>query len=234
LRTQREVKSALCEVLGREVDALLIPRDFARRNGSIDYVRQCVGGMQTVRISFHLMPKYEHGACCHVYPSLRMFFPDVGRVGLAMVGGDKLLLASAPEVTLNEPIDFVIPKEHHVRWFAYDDETLLECIRSMKNSLATWVIPFLDEYRTPASLVFAYEQRDVRFLWQRHFYIYVAAAYILASKPDVAMRVLEENLGQARPKRQYAKAFEYVKALLTHESGFARGVEEDEFAGDDT
>jgi hypothetical protein len=59
-----------------------------------------------------------------------------------------------------------------------------------------------------------FETRDERIPAQRHFYIYLAAAFILLEQPTNAMKVLETKFGKPGARREYAKAFEYVENLL--------------------
>lgn len=131
-----------------------------------------------------------------------------------MVGGNAWLLANAPSMIISQPIDFAIPKEEHTSWYTYGSDTFPECVRSIRSSVVRWIVPFLDHYQSFKSLTFAYENNEERILKQRHFYIRVAAAYLLLRQPQSAIKTLEDKLGQAGPKRDYAKAFEYVEKIL--------------------
>jgi hypothetical protein len=111
-------------------------------------------------------------------------------------------------------MDIAIPKDRYIRWYTSGRESVLECVKSIRSSLETWVLPFLDEYTTVSSLTTAYEKHDERFEWQRHSYVYVAAAYLLVGQAEKAMQVLEDHFGKPGPRRKYAKAFEYVTARL--------------------
>jgi hypothetical protein len=142
-------------------------------------------------------------------------FPEVNRVASELVGGNTSLIGGSPDITLAQPMDFVVPKNAHVYWFTYgqkDDYVL--CVRSIKGYIDKWVVPFLNEYTTVNSLANYFETRDVRIPAQRHFYIYLTAAFILLEQPTNALNVLETKFGRSSARREYSKAFDYVENLL--------------------
>ncbi len=65
-----------------------------------------------------------------------------------------------------------------------------------------------------AALTEGFERQDECLPHDRRFVLFIAAAYTLLGQPVKAMEVLETKLGKAGPRRQYAKAFEYVNNLL--------------------
>lgn len=207
--SKKEAQAILCDALATELDDVLAASSFARRANSLDYIRQCEGGKQMLRMVFAYKPKYQPGATGHIYPQITVVLPELNKLALEMVAGNQRLIGD-PDITFSQPIDMVIPKEHHLRWFTYGPATFGECVTSIRSSLETWVIPFLDEYTAVDSITSAYETGDDRIMMQRHFYIYVAAAYIMQQKPELAKQVLEDKLGRAGPRREYAQAFEYV------------------------
>jgi hypothetical protein len=131
-----------------------------------------------------------------------------------MVGGQHGVIGSS-DITLWQPLDFVVPKNAHVYWFTYgqEDDYVL-CVRSIKGYIEKWIIPLLDVYSNVESLANYFETKDERIHPQRHFYIYVAAVFILLNQPMKAMEVLETKFGKPGARREYAKAFEYVENLL--------------------
>ena len=100
-------------------------------------------------------------------------------------------------------------------WFTYgrEDDYVL-CVRSIQGYIEKWIMPFLDDYASVNSLANYFEIKDERIPAQRHFYIYVAAAFILLQQPAKSMQVLESKFGKAGPRRDYAKAFKYVEDLI--------------------
>lgn len=207
--SKKEAQGMLRDALATELDDVLAASSFARRANSLDYTRTCKDGKQKLRMVFTYKPKYQPGASGHIYPQITVVLPELNELAIEMVGGNQRLIGD-PNITFSQPIDMVIPKEHHLRWFTTGPATFGECVASIRSSLDTWIVPFLDEYTTIESITTAYESGDDRIMMQRHFYIYIAAAYILQQKPELAKQVLEDKLGRAGPRREYAQAFEYV------------------------
>lgn len=211
--SKQAAETLLRRSLAADLDDRLAASSFARRADSLEYSRNCDAGKQMLRTFLAFKPKYHPEATAHIMVHLVVEFPEVNRVALEMVGGDAWLLANAPQITFAQPIDIVIPKEHHIRWYTYGPETFESCVKSIRSSLETWVIPFLDEYTTVESIASVYETDDDRVIKQQQFYISVAAAYVLLQKPEMATQVLEDKLGKAGPRRDYAQAFNYVGNL---------------------
>jgi hypothetical protein len=213
IETKDSIREVLCRVLTAELDFYLNANGFTRDKTSLEYVRPCDAGEQVLEMDFDFKPNMEPGASAYIYPWLRLTFPAVNRIALEMVDG-VLSLIGAADITLRQPIDFVVPKGCRVRWFSYGrEEDYVLCVRSIKGYLEEWVIPFLDKYTTVDSLANYFTNKDDRIPAQRQFYIYVAAAYILLTQPAKAMQVLESNFGKAGPRRDYAKAFQYVERV---------------------
>jgi len=212
IETKKEAQSYLREALSTELDDVLAASSFVRRTNSLEYSRKCISGRQLIRMYYTFKPKYQPGASGHIYPQITVEFPELNQLALEMVDGNERLIGDA-NITFSQPIDMVIPKEHHLRWFTYGPETFSECVGSIKLSLESWIIPFSDEYTSVSSITSAYESNDGRIVMQKHFFIYVAAAYLLLGKLESAMEVLEDKLGRAGPRRDYSNAFEYVRRV---------------------
>ena len=212
--TKKIVREKLCRALAAELDPYLEAGGFTRGKNSLDYIRSCEGGEQVLQMHFTFKPTLDSRANAHIYPWLRLKFPDVNQIASEMVGGQHGVIGTS-DITLAEPMEFAVPKDCRVLWFTYGrDEDYVLCVRSIQGYIEKWVIPFLDEYTTVKSLTDYYETKDERIRAGRHFYIYVAAAYILLRQPAKAMEVLESRFGKAGPRRDYARAFEYVACLL--------------------
>jgi hypothetical protein len=215
METKKDVRETLRGVLAEELDPYMSLNGFARRSNSLDYVRKCAAGEQLLQMHFTFKPTIDSRANAYIYPWIRLNFPDVNQVALEMVGGNTWLIGGDSDATFAQPMDFVVPKEAHVYWFTYGrDEDYVLCVRSIQGYIEKWIIPFLDEYSTINSVANYFERKDERIPAQRSFYIYVAAAYVLLKQPDKAMEVLESKFGKAGPRREYAKAFEYVESLI--------------------
>lgn len=213
--SKSDVHKTLCRVLAAELDPYLETKGFVRESNSLEYVRSCEAGEQVLLMDFDYKPTIDSRANARICPWLRLKFPEVNRIASEMVGGNTSLIGGSPDITLAQPMDFVVPKNAHVYWFTYgqEDDYVL-CARSIKGYIEEWIVPFLNEYTTVNSLANYFETRDERIPAQRHFYIYLAAAFVLLEQPAKAMEVLEKKFGKAGPRREYARAFEYVGNLL--------------------
>lgn len=213
IETRREFQLILRETLSAEIDPVLTVHGFHRRKNSMEYKRACKDGKQSLLMYFEFRPRYHPGADGRIYPWIRLSFPSLNALVLDMLGRDPALLGD-PETTVSQPMDKAIPKDQFTRWYTHGRESMVECVRSITSSLEKWVVPFLDEYTTASSLATAYEKHDERLVWQRGIYIYVAAAYLLTGQANKAKQVLEDHFGAPGPRREYARAFEYVSAHL--------------------
>jgi hypothetical protein len=208
MRSKQEIKTDLLAALASEGDGPLNEMGFKRRKGMIDYTRKKASAGHTIAFVTDLFPRYQPDAEAHIHPMMRLAMPSVSERALALVNGNKLLLANAPEVIVNQPIEFTAPKDCYVRWFATGQDEFQDRIREIVDFVQTWTIPLLDELASPESLIHTYLQADDRLFKQQHWYLYVAAAFDLLEMPEQACEVLETKLGAPGLRRYYAAAFE--------------------------
>ena len=185
---------------------------FTRELNSIEYVRKVEGGSQYVCIFSENRPRYEPLALARLYPQIRFRFPELNRIAFEMVGG-KIELIGGCDWTFSQPIDLVIPKQHHTCWFIYNEKSVDSCLQSLMMSLETWIFPFLSEYSSIESLTAAYAKKDPRYVWSRPLCIFVTAALIHSGELNKASEVLETKFGRPGVRKQYAMAFDYVSNL---------------------
>lgn len=121
--------------------------------------------------------------------------------------GNEVLLARAPDIILNQPIEFTAPKDAHERWFAAGPEEFIAAVAAMKSFIWRWVLPLLSEASTPAQVVNLYETSDQRVWSQRHWYVFVAAACQLTGRVDLARDVVSRHLGAPGVRKLYASVF---------------------------
>ena len=211
-----EATRLLSESLGAELDWCLTSEGFARKANSMCYSRQVADGTQCLEVCFHIRDVYVSGAAAHVLPQVSAVFPRLNQAVLDMMG-EVPTLESASDITFSQDLANVAPRNVRTsatRWFVVDHASARECVVSMRDFIQQWCIPFLNKYTTIAALTEGYERRDER-LWQdRRFWLFVVAAYTLLGQPAKALEVLETKFGKAGPRREYARAFEYVGNLL--------------------
>ena len=208
MTTQSIVKNHLLNALVAFVDEPMRNEGFARTKNIFTFTRKLNGSEQSIVFVADLFPKYQPGAEAHIHPMLRLAMPEVSRLAVTLVKGDEMLLAGAPEIIVNQPIEFAAPKDAHVRWFATGTEQFNEACQSIIAFLRRWVLPFLSELSTPEDLVRAYETNDWRLMKQKHWYIFVAAAYEALGRSDDARSVVLKQFGSPGMRKRYSKLFE--------------------------
>jgi hypothetical protein len=189
------------------VDEPLKQVGFARKKGSLTYSRTLNAAEQQIAFVIDCFPKYQPGAEAHIHPMLLLRMPLVNERALALVNGDKMLLAEAPEIIVNEPIEFTAPKDKHQRWFATGNNQFVAVCESIQAFLTRWVLPFLSEVSTPADLVKLYETNDARMMKQKHWHIFIAAAYQVMGQLDKAREVVRQQFGSPGLRKRYAPLF---------------------------
>lgn len=207
MTTPAEVKNELLEALAAVVDEPLKQVGFARKKGSLTYSRTLNIAEQQITFVMNCFPKYQPGAEAHIHPMLQLRMSPVSEKALALVNGDKMLLADAPEIIVNQPIEFTAPKDKHQRWFATGNEQFVAACASIQAFLTAWVLPFLSEVSTAAELVMLYERNDARVMKQKHWHIFIAAAYELLGQLDKARQLVREQFGSPGLRKRYAPLF---------------------------
>jgi len=208
-RTQ--VARILREALSAEMDEFMDQHGFRRRVNSLKYSRRLPAVDQVLDFAFDLSPRYEPDAVAHLLPDMTVSMHEVNRIATDMAGSHAPL---PPDMTgtIWQQIHSAAPKAQtgNARWFIYNPDSAFDCVIAIRSFVERWVIPVFDEYSSVESLVAVYENNDPRIVRQRHTYLYIAAAYLLMGQRNKAREVLEAKLGQRRPRKEFAKAFEYV------------------------
>jgi hypothetical protein len=212
MKTKREMQNMICKSLGSHLDPVFKQLGFTREMNSVEYIRKLVDGEQRVCIFSEHKPNYEPLAWARLYPQIRLSFPAVNRIASDLVGGQTALIGGG-DWTFSQPIDLVIPKQHHKCWFIYDEHSVESCMQSLLQSLQTWILSFLNEYTSIESLTIAYANKDPRFVWSRALCVFVTAALIHGGQLKKAAEVLETKFGRPGVRLQYGMAFDYVTNL---------------------
>jgi hypothetical protein len=77
-----------------------------------------------------------------------------------------------------------------------------------------WVLPLLNDLRTPDELVKIYESDDPRVMKQQHWFIFIAAADVVLGKSKEALAVLEGAFCASGLRKRYAAAFESLTSKV--------------------
>jgi hypothetical protein len=210
MRSQKEIKADLVAALNAVGDEAFAGMGFKRRKGSLDYIRTIGDAQQTIAFAVDWLPKYQLDEELHLHPAMHLSMKPVTEAALRLVAGNKMLLANAPDIIVNQPIEFVAPKSERVRWFASGLDQMKVKVAEICMFVKKWVTPFLDELTTPDDLIGAYGRADERIMKQRHWYLFVAAAQLEKGRKNEALAVLEDNLRAPGLRKRYSIAFEML------------------------
>ena len=217
MTTRAAVKESLCEALGPAgFDAMLAQAGFCRPAKSLSYRRVISGMSQGLEVAFDVRPAYEPAAIAHLLPYVRLESHNLGQVVHLMTGGDANLVGrGSRSMVFQQQLNNLAPKGRRaVYWYVYDLKQVRDCVAQVREFARTWAIPFLEEYCDIASLARGFEGGDERLPNDRRFCVFVAACHLLLNEPAKAMASLEKRLARPGPRREYARAFEYVGKLL--------------------
>jgi hypothetical protein len=143
MRSVKAIKMDLLDALQAEGDGDLGQLRFKRRKRSLEYVRKENGAAHKVVFIADFFPRYQADAEAHIHPMMRVEMPDVSERALELVDGNRMLLGNAPEVIINQPIEFAAPKDERVRWFATGGREFEDRVRAIVAFLRKWTIPLL-------------------------------------------------------------------------------------------
>ena len=180
---------------------------YSRKKGAILYVHSEQNAQQRILFAFDTRPKYQPGAEVHIHPIAQVIIPQVSDLALSLVGGNRFLLAGSPDIILAQPIDFFAPKAEHQRWFASGDDQVVAACDSIGQFLNRWVLPFIGTISTARALVDIHETNDDRIMKQKHWYVFVVAAYQILGMVDAARDLVLSQFGDPGPRKRYAALF---------------------------
>lgn len=213
-RRASEIKLDVLTSLKSVSDSPLADFGFKRPAKGFCYTRKVGFAEHQIFIWVDYHPKFDLGAEVQFKPEMCLQMEVVSRVALELVRGNELLLGGFPEIITKQPVDFIAPKEMFVRWFARGANEMAECMQLIINFAKRWVIPFLDQLTSPEDLIKIYTENDTRITKPHHWYIFIAAAYLVLGQPNKAMEVLEVKLGSTGLRRDYAVVFESVRKAI--------------------
>ena len=213
-RRAPEIKLDVLDSLKLFSDSSLGSFGFKRPAKGFCYTRKVGVAEHKIYVWVNYHPKFDRGAEVQFKPDMCLQMDAVSQVALELVRGNELLLGECPEIITKQPIDFVAPKEMFVRWFATGTAEMAECIQQISDFAKCWVIPLLDRLTSPEDLIRIYTENDSRVTKPHHWYIYIAAAYLVIGQPHKAMEVLEVKLGSTGLRKDYAVVFDSVRKAI--------------------
>lgn len=213
-RLATEIRLDVSEVLKSTADVPFEAHGFKRTPKGFFYSRKANLAEHKILIHVVRHPKMARDKEVQFKPYMCLQMDVVSRMALDLAKGDKFLLAGCPEIIINQPVDFVAPKDSFTRWFATGKTQMAECVQQICDFAKCWVIPFFDRLKSPEDLIKIYAENDTRVIRPHHWYVYIAAAYLVKGKPQNAMEVLEAKLGSTGLKKDFAVIFNSVREKM--------------------
>ena len=214
MRKAAEIKEDILRALSKNVDAKFLLHGFKRTSRSVVYGRSFKESVQCIAFYTEHNPRYAKNAEAHFVPSMCLKIESVSEIATTLVAGEIALLAGCPDIIINQPIDFAAPINSHERWLASGAEQIEQRANEIAEFTEAWVIPLFDELGTPIELINVCTRNDKRILKQHHWYVYIAAAYILLRQPLKAMNLLETKFGGKGLRRDFSVVFDSVGKAL--------------------
>jgi len=212
-RTAADKKNDLIESLAIHADPPFLEQGFKRSKRSLSYVQKFERAKQTLAVHFDSLRSDGTTDEIRISPSISLMMPELVPVSLSLIGGNKLLLANAPEVLLNQPISLCMPEQRQGSWYAVDTEEISVRVKEFVTFSSDWVFDFLAKLRTPEDLLHLYETGDPRVMFQQHSYIHLAAAAYVVRGPQEALNIVQKHFASAGTKRRFQAAHDYLGEL---------------------
>ena len=214
MNNREKVTTWLIEALpGSEIEASLLAEGFTRPGKSLVYLRRGAEIMQYFKLTFDAGPRYEPTALAHVLPGVILESAILAELVRQMTeGAPELAGWVEPSVVVGHQLQNLAPKDLHqqaTRWFIHGEAETSGILQQIGAFAQRWAIPFLNEYRGIPSLIQGYEAGDERLRLGRH--LYLAAAYLHVGEPAKGLEFLEGVFRRPAHRKQYAKAFEYLR-----------------------
>jgi len=186
----KENKELLISCTPEVLDPVLTPLGFRRPRRSLVYSRNFPGTKHEVDLSFDSSPRYAPEARMHLLPSVRIRMPEVAQTALQMTK-DQFLFGKS-DVIITHQMQNLAPNGEHRRWFVSDTSSCRLALDDVAAFFPRWVEPFLRDYTSPDYLLRQYEAGDKRPIQQNHFFVFVAACFVLRGQRDRAAQVLDK------------------------------------------
>jgi hypothetical protein len=204
----KENRELLLKLAPEVLDPVLIPSGFRRSQRSLVYSRSFPRTKQELCLSFDTSPRYAPESKMHLHAAVCIKMAEVAKTACEMTG-DSFRFGRS-DIVISQPMDILIPKTENRRWLISDYETCRLALEEVAAFFPRWVEPFLRDYTSPDELVRQYEAGDRRPIQQHHFYVFVAACYLLRGQRDKAAQVLARHLGKPGLRKIYGRAFDSV------------------------
>jgi hypothetical protein len=212
MRYRKEIKEVMLRMLAEKLDERLTRHGFKRNSRSLEYRRTALDTKHVILCNFESHPSSDPRADAHIYPWIFVGIPVVYELALKMAGDSELL--GDPDKILSQPTAWAAPKDYHSSWYLTGEDQFMNAGSAIGDYIERWVLPLLNDLSSLRGFVHAFEMADRRIAIFPCTTVFIAAAYLLLGKREVAMQTLEQKLATPYLKTKYSKAFEFVQKEL--------------------
>src|SRR5690606_10235144 len=158
-RRQR-VKNLLVPVLEEHIWPLLEPERFCWRR-SLRFWRGDSSGRQALEFAFRLSRRRTDPVLAYLCPRITVRKPGLGKQVQKLLG-EETTAKKNPEVLVHQSVGLVSPDRANTRWILFGEEDLTDLGPFLGEYVKTYVLPFLNRYRSCRDIVEGWESGDER------------------------------------------------------------------------
>jgi len=200
-RRQR-VKNLLVPFLEEHIWPLLEPEGFCWRR-SLRFWRGDSSGRQALEFAFRLSRRRTDPVLAYLCPRITVRKPGLGKQVQKLMG-EETTAKKNPEVLVHQSVGLVSPDRANTRWILFGKEDLTDLGPFLGEYVKTYVLPFLNRYRSCRDIVEGWESGDERLAPPPGGWIQMVAACLEAGRKEQAAKILWSKVwGKAELREEY-------------------------------
>lgn len=206
-KRRQHVKNLLVPVLEEHIWPLLEPEGFSWRR-SLRFWRGNSSGRQTLEFALRMSRKRTDPVLAYICPRITVRKPGIGEQMRKLLGDEKKMRKD-PDVLLHQSVGLVSPDRADTRWILFDEGDLSDLGHSLREYVKTYVIPFLNRYRSCRDIVDGWEAGDERLGPPPDGWIRIVAACLDVGREGQAAKILWSKVwGKAELREEYRHALD--------------------------
>ena len=139
---------------------------------------------------------------------------EVCQKAAELVDGNRVLLANAPEIMVNRPLEHLVPKSQRVQWYVFQEEEFPALVSDIVEVFLKYGAPFFDAYLTATDVITGFEAGDARPRLQENWSIFVAAAMLVEGQDQRAVDLIKSAFSSLGARKKYAVVFSNLERML--------------------
>lgn len=205
------IKDAVLNYIVKPSDAYLSGIGFKRIRNSFKQIRKFKDSTQTIAVIISY-PRYsDDKSVAHIQARYHLVMPQIDAV-LSEMDRERFFSITS-DIMENIGNLRARPEYWEMRPYGISEQEYAPIETSMSEILVNDVVPFLDDYYSPESLVEGHLKKDPRLPRGSDWLVHVAAAYVVLGEKNKAKEILEtafmDKLGL---KKQFCRVLQYLGA----------------------